>query len=175
MTDTIKDHDLEFSEHESQVAERFLARARKSSAILRLQGSQVGTGWLPGAPDAVDPANDSDITNVPKASQTSTGNDFFDILAQLDNLHRAIGKILDGAAIPKAKPNPKGTTTKPTIFPEKNAGSHNAFSKSEPDPMLVQQKMWENRRTYLETPGEYQARIQAKLASLIAEHRQLRH
>ena len=50
MSDIITDHELQFSQHEAEVAERFLARARKQSTILGLQNNVGdGSGWQPAA------------------------------------------------------------------------------------------------------------------------------
>ena len=161
MTDIIKDHDLEFSQHEAAVAERFLARARKSSAILGLQGPAVGdgSGWVPasGKVDGVistDPDRDSSI-NTPNASRgVGEEGDLNTVLQQLDSLYRKMQDLLN-SYVSNAKVNKTGST-KSTSFPEKNAGTHNPFA-AKSDQLLLD--------------GEHQLRLQSKLAQLVAEHR----
>ena len=95
-----------------------------------------------------------------------------DILSQLDNLHRAISKILDSAKIPKAKPNPKcSTKSVPVTAP--TAGTRNVMRDPQVDEMKLQDAMWKHRKAYWESDAEFQQRLQNTIAELTQEHRKL--
>jgi hypothetical protein len=177
MTDIITDHEQEFANFEAQRTERFLERARQKSTILNLQGSGIlqdgpnNTGWVPGG-EGKDPDSDPDISPPNAARGRGTGNELDDILSQLDRLQKLIGGILS-SYVEKAKVNRQGST-KPTAFPEQNAGKHNPFADTRSDEVRLADATWKHRRAWNESEAEFQRRLQDTIAELTQQHRQLR-